>query len=213
LRVALIGATGNVGSRILNELLSRGHQVTAIARKPEKLSAKQGLTLKSGSALNESELTDLLKGHDVVVSAYNAERGSPDYADTVRKAYRTIVAATKGAGVKRILIVGGAGSLEVSPGVPLLSTPQFPAEYKTEATVFGEVLDTIRKESSLEWTYFSPAAFLMPGNRTGHFRLGGNQLLMDSKGESKISMEDYAVAMADEIGKPAHIRQRFTAAY
>jgi len=213
MKIALIGATGNAGSRILAEALRRGHPVTAIIRNPAKLSPKAGLTIKQADASNETALADALRGYDVVISAYNAKRGSADFREAVLGGYQAIMNATKKAGVKRLLVIGGAGSLEVAPGLPLVQTPGFPEAYKTEALAFAEVLEMLRKVAVLEWSFLSPSALFVPGERTGRFRLGGDQLLTDAKGESKISMEDFAIAMLDEAEKPQHLRRRFTVGY
>jgi putative NADH-flavin reductase len=213
MKIALIGATGAVGSRLLAEALRRRHTVTAIARAPVKLSPKAGLTVTKGDATDEAGLAGLLRGHDVVFSAFNGQRGSPDYRESVGKVYQAILSATKKAGVKRLLVVGGAGSLEAAPGVLLVDTPGFPPEHRTEAHTFVDVLDMLRKESDLEWSLLSPAAFLAPGQRTGKFRLGGDRLLTDANGESRISMEDFAIAFLDEAERPRHLWRRFTVAY
>lgn len=202
MKVALIGASGRAGSAILQELVRRGHAVTAIARNPEKIAAAANVTATKGDVFDGKGLTALLKGHDAVISAVHFLQNDP----------QTLIGAVKAAGVKRYLVVGGAGSLEVAPGVTLVSTPEFPAIYKDEATKGGEFLKLLRKENDLDWTFLSPSALFVEGPRTGHFRLGKDQLLTTDKGSS-ISFTDYAIAMADEIEKPAHSRQRFTVGY
>jgi len=213
MKLALIGATGMVGSRLLAEALNRGHQVTAIVRDPGKLSARSGLRVVKGEATDAAGLAPQLKGHEAVVCAYNGERGSPTYRESVLAAYEAIVSATKRADVKRLVVVGGAGSLEVAPGKRLVDTPDFPAAHKTESQTFTTLLDTLRNENALDWTLLSPAAYLFPGERTGHFRLGGDRLLVDAKGDSKVSVEDFAIALIDEVENPKHVRRRFTVAY
>jgi uncharacterized protein len=203
MKVALVGATGNVGSRLLAELTSRGHTVTAIARHPEKAPAQPGVTAKRGDASDKAGLAALLAGHDAVVSSLRFFDTDP----------HTLIGAVKVAGVKRYFVVGGAGSLEVAPGHRLIDTPHFPAEYKAEATKGAEFLDLLRGEKDIDWTYISPSALFIPGERTGKFRLGGDQLLADDKGNSSISYEDYAIALVDELEKPAHSRRRFTVGY
>ena len=203
MKIALIGITGNVGTRLSQELLSRGHQVTGIARHPEKASPRPGLTLKRGDVQNETELAGLLAGHDAVLHSVMFQ--STDAHKVIR--------ATKQAGVKRLLVVGGAGSLEVAPGVQLIDTPEFPALYKAEASGGRDFLNVLRAEKELDWTFLSPSAFFAPGERTGKFRLGTNQLLVAENGESKISMEDFAIALVDELEQPKHSRQRFTVGY
>jgi uncharacterized protein len=203
MKVALIGATGNVGSRILAELVSRGHTVTAIARNPEKASARPGVTLKRGDVHDKAGLAALLKGHDAVVSAVRFSASDP----------KLLIAAVKEAHVPRYLVVGGAGSLEVAPGKKLIDSPNFPEVYKPEAGAGGVFLGILRDEKALDWTFLSPSAMIGAGERTGKFRLGGDQLLTAPDGKSSISYEDYAVAMVDELEKPAHSRRRFTVGY
>jgi len=212
MKIALIGATGSVGTRLLAEALRRGYQVTAIVRDPAKLSSREGLTVIRGDAAQEGALAALLKGHDAVLSAYNGRRGSPGYTDEVLTGYRAIINAARIAGA-RLLVVGGAGSLDAAPGLRLIDTPNFPEAYKTEALAFAELLDALRKETSLDWTLLSPSALLVPGERTGKFRLGEDRLLTDAGGESRISMEDLAVALIDEVERPRHVRRRFTVGY
>jgi uncharacterized protein len=202
MKVALIGASGNGGSRLLAELSRRGHQVTAIARHPENVAKLPGVTAKKGDVFDKAALIALIKGHDAVISAVHFTASDP----------KLLIEAVKESGVKRYFVVGGAGSLEVAPGVKLIDTPQFPAAYKAEAAKGGEFLDLLRKEKELGWTFLSPSAVIAPGERTGKFRLGKDDLLTHEKG-SNISWEDYAIAAVDELEKPAHIRQRFTVGY
>jgi uncharacterized protein len=202
MKVALIGATGMIGSRLLAELSRRGHEVTAIVRNPEKVPAHQGVTAKMGDVFDESGLTTLLKGHEAAISAVHFAQSDP----------KKLISAAKASGVKRYLVVGGAGSLEVAPGKKLIDTPQFPAMYKAEAAAGGDFLDLLREEPTLDWTFLSPPALIAPGERTGKFRIGGDQLLTHDKG-SNISAEDYAIAFVDELEKPAHSRRRFTVGY
>jgi putative NADH-flavin reductase len=200
--IALIGASGNAGSRILKELSDRGHQVTAIARDPGKIAALPGVTRKKGDVLDQPGLTALLKGYDIVISSVHFSASDP----------RILIDSVKAAGAKRYLVVGGAGSLEVAPGVTLISTPEFPEIYKAEATKGAEFLALLRQEKNLDWTFISPSALFVPGERTGKFRLGKDQLLTNEQGSS-ISFEDYAIALVDEVEKPVHSRQRFTVGY
>lgn len=200
--IALVGATGQVGSRILQELTNRGHAVTAIARHPENIPSLPHVTAKAGDATDLAVLTPLIKGHDVVISAIK-------FMDSDAQ---TLINAVKAAGVKRYVVVGGAGSLEVAPGTRLIDLPDFPEAYRLEASKGAEFLDTLRQETSLDWTFLSPSAEFVPGERTGKFRLGGDQLLSTEQG-SRISFEDYAIALVDEIERPAHSRQRFTVGY
>jgi uncharacterized protein len=203
MKIAVIGGTGNAGSRIVAELLDRGHQVTVIARHPEKLSPRPGVTIQKGDLHDADSLAKLLEGHD---AAIHSVRFTDSNADKVIEAVRK-------AGIKRFLVVGGAGSLEVAPGVALIDTPNFPAAYKGEAGAGRDFLNALRSHKDLEWTYLSPSIVFAPGQRTGKFRLGKDEVLTGADGQSKISMEDYAIALADEIEKPQHVRQRFTVGY
>ena len=203
MKIAIIGATGNVGSRLVNEALSRHHAVTAIARDPSKLAPRTGMSATLGDVTKPDALLPLLKGHDVIISALRFQDTDPQQLiDLVRRS-----------GVKRYLVVGGAASLEVAPGQILLDTPHFPPAYKAEASAAKAFLDALRNVSDLDWTYLSPSAFFGPGQRTGKFRIADNTLLTAVDGKSSISYEDYALAMFDEIEKPRHIRGRFTVGY
>jgi putative NADH-flavin reductase len=200
--VALIGASGRAGSAILKELSDRGHKVTAIARNPEKIATLPNVTAKKGDVFDKNGLAALLKGHDAVVSAVHFSASDPS----------ALIEAVRAAGAKRYLVVGGAGSLEVAPGKRLVDQPDFPAAYKAEALKGGEFLDLLKGEKQLDWTFLSPSALFVAGERTGKFRLGKDTLLTHDKGSS-ISFEDYAIALVDEIEKPAHSRARFTVGY
>lgn len=201
-KVALIGASGNAGSSILKELSNRGHKVTAIARNPEKIVKFVNVTPAKGDVYDSEGLATLLRGHDAVISSVHFVASDPDL----------LIDAVRRAGVKRYLVVGGAGSLEVAPGKRLVDEPSFPAEYKAEATKGAAFLDTLRGVDDLDWTFLSPSAMFVPGERTGTFRLGKDALLSNASGSS-ISFPDYAIALVDEIETPAHVRQRFTVGY
>jgi putative NADH-flavin reductase len=203
MKIALIGATGFIGSRILDEALSRGHQVTAIVRNTEKVPARAGVAAARGDVFDEAGLARLIAGHDVVISAVHFLQ-----SDAAK-----LLGAVRQSGVKRYLVVGGAGSLKIAPGQDLVDSPHFPPQYKDEAGKGRDFLNLLRGETNLDWTFLSPAALIQPGTRTGKFRLGKDELVTDAAGESKISAEDYAVALLDEVEKPRHIRQRFTLAY
>ncbi len=203
MKVALIGVSGHVGSRLLAEMLERGHSVTGIARDTSKVASRPGLVLENGDGTRPEQLAPLLAGHDVVVSATRFQTSDP----------AALIAAVKQAGVPRLMVVGGASTLEVAPGEMLLDTPGFPDAYKPEAEAGRRFLEALRAEKDLNWTFLSPSAEFVPGERTGKFRLGRNQLLSDAKGESWISMEDYAIAFVDEMENPKHPRQRFTVGY
>ena len=213
MNIALIGASGFVGAAILQEALNRGHEVTAIARNPEKLPAHQKLHARKGDVYNEDDVARFVEGHEAVISAFNPGWGNPDIYNQQVKGSRAIINGVKKAGIKRLLFVGGAGSLEVRPGVQSVDLPAFPAEYKQGALATREALNMLRQEQDLEWSFLSPSADLFPGERTGTFRLGTDQLLKDATGQSRISVQDYAMAMIDEVEHPNHIRQRFTVGY
>ena len=203
MKIAVVGASGNAGSRISAELARRGHAVTAIARNPGKIASLANVTAVEGDVLDQAGLAGLLAGHDVAISSVHFLDSDP-----VR-----LIGAARDSKVSRYLVVGGAGSLEVAPGVRLVTTPGFPAAYKAEAEKGADFLDLLRAEKELNWTFLSPSALFTAGQRTGKFRLGTDQLLTADDGKSWISFEDFAVALADEIERPAHIRQRFTVGY
>jgi len=212
MKVALIGASGYIGSGLREELLARGHQVTALVGHPEKLPAQPGLTAVAVDVQDASALAGLLTGHDVVLSAFSGHAQADVYGYYVG-GIRNIIAATRKAGVPRLLVVGGAGSLEVAPGVQLVDTPEFPAQWKGTAEGAREALKLLKEEKALDWTMLSPAAEIFPGERTGSFRLGGDSLLTDTEGKSRISVADYAIAFVDELERPAHGGRRFSVAY
>lgn len=203
MKIALLGATGRVGQRITNELLSRGHSVTAISRHVGTLEARPGLSTHVADVQDAGALTDAFTGHDAVVHsvmflATNAQN---------------VIGAVKAAHVPRLLVVGGAGSLEVAPGLALVDTPEFPTEYKAEALAGRAFLEALRHEGDPNWTFLSPSALFIPGERTGQFRVGDDKLLVDETGQSVISFEDFAIALVDEIEEPKHIGKRFTVGY
>lgn len=209
MKVAIIGASGFIGTEILKEALQRGHEVTAIVRNPEKVTLKDPhLTVKQGDVTNEDTVATLASGNEAVISAFNAHDSA-----TYVKAIHAIINGTKKAGITRLLAVSGAGSLEVAPGVQILDTPEFPEQWKAGATATRDALNVLRQEKELDWTALSPAAEIFPGERTGKYRTGKDQLLIDANGHSKISSADYAIAMVDELEKPQHKKQRFTVAY
>lgn len=217
MKIALIGATGFVGSALLAEALDRGHQVTAVVRNPTKLAQRAGVTGVAADVSDVDALAAALAGHDVVLSAFN--RGwtpgtvNPAMYDQQVGGTHAILAAVKQAGIRRVLWVGGAGGLEVAPGVQLIDTPDFPDWIKPGSRATSQALRALQAEPALDWSFLAPAALLEPGQRTGRFRLGGDQLLTDAQGRSRISVQDYAVAMIDELERPAHSRQRFSVAY
>jgi uncharacterized protein len=203
MKIAVAGASGRAGSCITAELARRGHSVTGIARNPDKIAKLANVTAVAGDANDRAALAKLWAGHDAAVSSIHFTVSDVE----------TLIGAAKDSTVPRYLVVGGAGSLEVAPGVRLVTTPNFPAQYKAEAEKGAAFLDRLKLENELNWTFLSPSALFEAGNRTGKFRLGADQLLVDATGKSWISFEDFAVAMADEIERPAHIRKRFTVGY
>ncbi|MCX2864315.1 NAD(P)-dependent oxidoreductase [Paucibacter sp. PLA-PC-4] len=216
MKIALIGATGFVGAPVLQELLARGHQVLALARNPAKLAAQPGLSVVQADAKNADSVAAAVRGVDAVVSAYNPGWGVADIYTEFLDGTRAIYAGVKQAGVKRLLVVGGAGSLYAAPGLQLVDTPQFPAEWKQGALAAREALNLIRAETTLDWSFLSPAVHLEPGERRGRYRLGLESPVMDtdpSKGPAHISVADLAVAIVDELETPQHIQRRFTVGY
>lgn len=204
MKIALIGATGNAGSRILDELVRRGHAVTAITRHPEKLKDMPGVAAKQGDANDVAGLVPLLTGHDAAISSLHFMASDPV----------KLIAAVKQAGVKRYLVVGGAGGLEVSPGVRVIDTEHgVPEPYKPESRGGIAFLKQLKATQDLDWTFLSPSAQFVAGERTGVFRLGDDAVLSDANGRSWISYEDYAVAFVDELETPSHTRRRFTVGY
>src|ERR1700680_1915054 len=203
MKIALIGATGSVGTRLISELRRRGHQVTAIARHPEKRDRQDGVNPVVGAVQSENALAAVLAGHEVAIHSVKFLSTDP----------AKVVAATKAAKVPRLLVVGGARSLEVAPGLTLVNSPDFPPEYKPETLAGVKFLDVLRQEEELDWTFLSPSYLFAPGERTGKFRLGKDELLVGADGQSRISTEDFAIALVDELEQPKHSRERFTVGY
>ncbi|NWA23816.1 NAD(P)-dependent oxidoreductase [Pseudomonas gingeri] len=202
-KIAIIGATGRAGSQLLEEALRRGHSVTAIARNPAQLAGRAGVVSKAVDALDAAALEAAVAGHDVVISAA--------HFSTLPAA--AVIGPVKKAGVKRLLVVGGAGSLLLPGGGRVIDSPGFPAEYKAEASAGAAFLETLRQEKDLDWSFLSPSAEFVEGERSGHFRLGKDDLLVSAEGRSWITFADYAIALLDEVEKPAHSRQRFAVGY
>lgn len=213
MKLVLIGATGFVGTQVLKEALSRGHQVKAVVRNVDKLPQHENLTPVAADVYDEAALAKALAGADAVVSAFNPGWGDPEIRTRFVAGSKAITAAVKAAGLKRLLVVGGAGSLFVAPGVQLVDTPEFPAEWKEGALGAREALTLIQGEDALDWTFLSPAILLEPGDRTGAYRVGADAPLSTGEGPGKISAADLAVAILDEIERPQHLRKRFTVAY
>ena len=216
MRLVLFGATGNVGQRVAAEALRRGHEVVGVVRDPAAVkSPDPRVRLVKGDATNADNIAEIVRGADAVVSAISPRpnaRGLP--APSLRANARALIKGLRVADVKRVLYVGGASSLEVAPGKALADTPDFPEIYKAEAKEGREALAVWRDAAKgLDWTYLSPAAEIAPGERTGKYRTTGDQLLVDAKGRSFITFEDYAVAVLDELERPQHVGQRFGVAY
>jgi putative NADH-flavin reductase len=203
MKVALIGITGHVGSRVANELLRRGHKVLGLARHPTDAVSQPNLTVAQSDATVPSQLSRLLVGNDAVVSASRFRTSDPT----------ALLEAMKLSRVPRLLMVGGAASLRLPSGQRLIDTPDFPEAYKDEARAGVNFLAALQKEDQVDWTFLSPSAEFVPGERTTHFRLGTDELLVDANGRSWISMEDFAIALVDELEHPAHDRRRFTVGY
>jgi len=212
MKIAIIGATGFVGSALLKEAITRGHEVTALVSDPTKVPASDKVLAVQADVLAKDSLADRLKGHDAIISAFSGH-AQADVLGYYVKGVQSIISASKAAKVARLLVVGGAGGLEVAPGVQLIDTPQFPAQWKDTAEGARQALNLLRDEQELDWTVLAPSAHLEPGERTGKFRIGKDQLLADTTGKSHISLEDYAAAMIDELEQPAHSRSRFTVGY
>lgn len=209
MNVVVYGATGNAGSEIVKELLRRGHAVTGVARNVDSLKGKPGVTVKTDDLSNVDAIAAIVKGADAVVSAYQPP---PDNTDLLVDVTRREIEAVKKASGPRLLVVGGAGLLEVAPGVTLTKSGHLPAEYIPIAVSHEKALAVLRS-SDINWTYLSPAAYFVAGERTGKFRLGTKELISDAKGESRISFADYAIALVDEIEKPKHERASFSVGY
>lgn len=214
MKLFLIGATGFVGTKVLEEALLKGHHVTALVRNPEKVIVKNDLlTLIKGDVFDEGALSKQFKGHDAIISAYNSGWKNPNLYEDFKKGYHIILDAAKQSGIKRILVVGGAASLEVKPGVRVYDTPVIPKEFRHMVMGALELLDEIKKEHELDWTFLSPPGKLFSGERTGIFRLGKDNPVVDEKGENTISTGDLAMAIINEIEHPQFICQRFTVGY
>lgn len=216
MKIALIGATGFVGTAVLKEALNRGNEVTAIVRNPEKLTPQKNLKIVQGDIMDSDHLAELMKGNNVVISAYNAGWTNPDLYNEFMKGSESIQQAVKKSGIKRLIVNGGAGSLFVAPEVQLIDTPQFPDAFKAGAGAARDYLNILKKEDQLDWTFVSPAIEMNPETkheRTGHYRTGLEHPVFDENNHSTISVEDLAVAILDEAEQPKHIGVRFTVAY
>ena len=214
-KIALIGASGLIGSAILQESLDRGYEVTAIVRHPEKITLRHPkLEVKQGDVLSGQSIPELLQGVDVVISAYNPGWTNPNIAQETTKGYQSIINAVKEAQIPRLIIVGGAGSLYASSGERVMDSGEIPESFMPAVEALAGVLYDLQKnETDLDWAFFCPAGNIGPGKRTGKFRLGKDELVVDNQGQSNISVKDYAMAMLDEVENPTHHRERFTIGY
>ncbi|MFG4003632.1 NAD(P)-dependent oxidoreductase [Flavobacterium aquidurense] len=213
MKIAIIGATGFVGSAILNELANRNHDITAIARNPKD---NTNATWKSADIFNVDALAEILKGNDVVINAYNSGWTNPNIYDDFITGSKAIQEAVKKSGVKRFITIGGGGSLFVAPGLQAVDTPDFPKEYYAGATAARDYLNILKEEKELDWAFFSPAFEMHQGittGRTGKYRLGLDNPVFNDEQRSILSVEDLAVVIADEAETPKHHQVRFTAAY
>ncbi|WP_037088144.1 NAD(P)-dependent oxidoreductase [Neorhizobium vignae] len=214
--IVVFGASGNIGSNIRKEALSRGHRVTAVTRSSD-LDPAEGLTALKADIANPDDVAKVAAGHDAVISAYSPglrHYSAEDAAELIRKAHEALFAGVKRAGVRRLIIVGGVGSLEASPGIDVVDSDFYPAEHKAHTLRNREILRSLKRgEHDLDWTYVSPPLSIKAGERTGKFRLGEDRLLRDDSGESRISEADFSIAILDELDKGQFIRRRFTAAY
>lgn len=209
MKIVLYGATGQAGSRILNELLERGHEVKAVVRELGKLAARNGLTVVEGDVRNVDSIVAASMGADALVSAYGP---GPERPELLVPATESLLAGAKASGVPRFLWVGGAGALEVAPGVTLIASGHLPAEWMGIAVAHADALELARK-SDVNWTCLAPSAFFEAGERTGKFRLAKDSLISDEHHNSRISFEDYAIALVDELENPHYEGQRFTVGY
>lgn len=216
MNIALIGATGYAGAAILDELLRRGHQVGALVRDTTRLAPRPGLTAIGADAYDSESVAAAVRGHDAVVSAFNPGWNDPDLYANFMRGSAAIVRGVEAAGVRRLLVIGGAGSLFVAPGVQLVDTPEFashvPPNVVPGARAARDALDAMRSNTTLDWTFLSPPGMLGQGERAGAYRVGGEALLMDGERPAGIALQDFALAVADEIEQPRHLRARFTVA-
>jgi putative NADH-flavin reductase len=214
--IVVFGASGNIGSNIRQEALSRGHRVTAVTRSTDLEPAERLTTLKADIA-DADDVAKIVAGHDAVISAYSPglrRYPAEDAAELIREAHDALFAGVKRAGVRRLIIVGGVGSLEASPGIEVVDSDFYPAEHKAQTLRNREILRSLKRgDHDLDWTYVSPPLSIKAGERTGKFRLGEDRLLRDEAGESRISAADFAIAILDELDKGQFVRRRFTAAY
>lgn len=213
MRIVVVGGAGLVALPVIDEALARGHEVTWIARILEAVVPRQGLQAVAREVYRREELVNLVRGHDIVIGAFDVDWKNPNLYDEYVRGARSVLGATKEAGVARLLWVGGAGTLEVAPGVRLVDTPEFPAKFKAGALAAGEALRLLQEERELDWTVLSPPVHLDEGPRTALYRIGGDTPVYGANRDSHISARDLAVALLDEVERPRHHRHRFTVGY
>ncbi|MBX9848458.1 MAG: NAD(P)H-binding protein [Rhodocyclaceae bacterium] len=213
MKIALIGATGFVGAAVLAELLQRGHSVGALARNPAKLAAQDKLTVIKADVLDSEQVATAVAGYDAVISAYNPGWTNPNIHDEFLQGSEAILAGLRMVGVKRVLVVGGAGSLYLPDGSQLVDSPDFPAEWKPGALAARELLNRIRKDTVLDWTFLSPPVHLEPGAHEGPYRVSEETPIMAGNAPGRITVADLAVAIVDEIETPKFVQKRFTVGY
>jgi len=213
-KVALIGASGYVGSAVLNELLHRGYKLLALVRHPEKITIKnEHLEVKRCDVLDEASLENAISGIDIVVSAYNAGWTNPNLYDEFMNGAKHIISACKKANIQQLFVIGGAGSLYISPGLQGVDAPGFPAEWKPGALAARDFLKLLKSDHKLNWTFLSPSINMFPGPRTGKYRTGLDEPVMNAEGKSEISVQDLSVAVADELENKKFTGKRFTVGY
>lgn len=213
MRVLVFGATGNIGRRIVAELLSRGHEVTGVSRKGAGGAPTPGLTMEAGDVTDPGTVIDLVASHQAVASAVGPTLGVDNDEEILLGATRSLITALRKTDVRRLVVLGGAGSLETAPGQRVIDNPHFPEMWKANALAQSAALELYSQVDDLDWTFISPAAMIEPGERTGKYRVGGDQLMVDADGHSRISIEDYAAAFVDELENGSAIRRRISVAY
>lgn len=213
MKVSVFGATGHIGRCIVTELLARGHEVTGISRKAASSASPPGLTMKTGDVTDPGTVIELVAGHHAVASAVGPTLGVDNDEEILVGATLSLIAALRKTDVRRLVVVGGAGSLTAAPGQRLIDSPHFPAMWKANALAQSAALELYREVDDLDWTYVSPAAMIEPGERTGNYRVGGDELMVDAIGHSRISTEDYAAAFVHELENGSAVRRRISVAY
>jgi uncharacterized protein len=216
MKIALLGAAGNIGTEIRKEALGRGHRVTAIVRTASRLAEELDQSVVVGDAYDRDGLSRIVSGHDAFISAFSPDRSEPleNKPLRLREAHRSIIGAAQASRVKRFILVGGVGSLWYEPGVLVVDSPGYPQTNRANTLANIEILNRLREDDhGLDWTYVSPPRVIEAGERTGRFRMGRDDLLRDENSVSRISRADFALAVIDELEKPAHIRGRFTVGY